>query len=104
MWPPDLREGSRVLLADAGVPGCLLSRIPQGATIDGEGIVRVDIALEGGSIAQVTAHGTDAPVADAGTRIVDMDGNMAWPCLVDMHTHLDKGHIWPRAENPDGTF
>ena len=21
-----------------------------------------------------------------------------------MHTHLDKGHIWPRASNPDGTF
>jgi cytosine deaminase len=21
-----------------------------------------------------------------------------------MHTHLDKGHIWPRAENPDGSF
>ena len=24
--------------------------------------------------------------------------------MVDMHTHLDKGHIWPRAENPDGSF
>jgi cytosine/creatinine deaminase len=21
-----------------------------------------------------------------------------------MHTHLDKGHIWPRTPNPDGTF
>ena len=21
-----------------------------------------------------------------------------------MHTHLDKGHIWPRSPNPDGTF
>ena len=27
-----------------------------------------------------------------------------WPCPVDLHTHLDKGHIWPRQENPDGTF
>jgi cytosine deaminase len=24
--------------------------------------------------------------------------------LVDIHTHLDKGHIWPRRPNPDGTF
>ena len=29
---------------------------------------------------------------------------MVWPCFVDMHTHIDKGHIWPRRPNPDGTF
>jgi cytosine/creatinine deaminase len=39
----------------------------------------------------------------APTRI-DMGGAMALPCFVDMHTHLDKGHIWPRKANPDGTF
>lgn len=39
----------------------------------------------------------------ADTR-VDMKGQMALPALVDMHTHLDKGHIWPRQPNPDGTF
>jgi cytosine deaminase len=26
------------------------------------------------------------------------------PCFVDCHTHLDKGHIWPRSPNPDGSF
>lgn len=35
---------------------------------------------------------------------IDMEGQMALPALVDMHTHLDKGHIWPRTPNPDGTF
>jgi cytosine deaminase len=29
---------------------------------------------------------------------------MVLPCFTDMHTHLDKGHIWPRASNPDGSF
>ncbi len=29
---------------------------------------------------------------------------MVWPGFVDLHTHLDKGQIWPRAENPDGSF
>ena len=29
---------------------------------------------------------------------------MVWPRFVDSHTHLDKGHIWPRRPNPDGTF
>lgn len=35
---------------------------------------------------------------------IDMKGQMALPTFVDMHTHLDKGHIWPRRPNPDGTF
>ena len=26
------------------------------------------------------------------------------PAFVDLHTHLDKGHIWPRKQNPDGTW
>ncbi len=26
------------------------------------------------------------------------------PAFVDIHTHLDKGHIWPRKANPDGTW
>lgn len=40
------------------------------------------------------------------TEIPRIDGKsgLLWPCFVDMHTHLDKGHIWPRSPNPDGTF
>jgi cytosine/creatinine deaminase len=37
-------------------------------------------------------------------RPVDMKGAMVLPCFTDMHTHLDKGQIWPRSPNPDGTF
>ncbi len=33
-----------------------------------------------------------------------MGGAMVLPAFVDMHTHLDKGHIAPRAPNLDGTF
>lgn len=35
---------------------------------------------------------------------VDVRSGLIWPCFIDMHTHLDKGHIWPRSPNPDGTF
>jgi len=34
---------------------------------------------------------------------VDLDHGIVLPRLVDVHTHIDKGHIWPRAQNPDGT-
>ena len=35
---------------------------------------------------------------------VEMSGALVLLAFVDMHTHLDKGHILPRASNPDGTF
>ena len=35
---------------------------------------------------------------------IEMGEAMVLPAFVDCHTHLDKGHILPRAQNPDGTF
>jgi cytosine deaminase len=34
---------------------------------------------------------------------IDLHGGIALPRFVDVHTHIDKGHIWPRCSNPDGT-
>jgi cytosine deaminase len=58
---------------------------------------RADLRIEAGRIAGIAPPGT-------ATDGVDLRGGMVLPCFVDIHTHLDKGHIWPRAPNPDGTF
>jgi cytosine deaminase len=79
----------RPSLVDAALPG------------DGEQVL-VDIAIADGRIAALRLAGEVA--RQAGPTIIDQDGGEVWPGLVDVHTHLDKGHIWPRAENPDGTF
>lgn len=101
-WPVPLPAASHLVLEDAAVPSCLLAGDIAGAVPDREGLARVDIALRDGRIASITAHGAGAATPEvAATRL---DGIQVWPCLVDMHTHLDKGHTWPRAENPDGTF
>jgi cytosine/creatinine deaminase len=71
-------------LTNVTVPACLLGQ-------EGD-LVTTEISIEGGRI------GAPQPVA------VDMGGAMVFPAFVDMHTHLDKGHIWPRSPNPDGTF
>ena len=48
---------------------------------------------------------TDRDIAlQGGGAPIDMKGALAMPAFIDMHTHLDKGHIWPRAANPDGSF
>lgn len=68
---------------------------------DADGLALVDILVSDGRIARVAPAGT-ATTQDI--PVVDLDRGMVLPCFVDVHTHLDKGHIWPRRRNPDGTF
>ncbi len=66
-----------------------------------EALVAVDIKIMKGTIASIMPAGQtdlgDLPKVDLGQGLI-------WPCFIDMHTHLDKGHTWPRCPNPDGTF
>ena len=62
----------------------------------------IRLRVDGGRIAALRPAGEAAPAA--GLTAIDQDGGEVWPGFVDVHTHLDKGHIWPRAENPDGSF
>ena len=79
----DLPAGP-VRLTNLTVPACLVGQ--------GGGLARIDLSIR------------DGRIAEAGGTEVDMGGAMVFPAFVDMHTHLDKGHIWGRAPNPDGTF
>ncbi len=91
-------DAPRYVIADATVPGVLLDA--PGIEPDAEGLTRVDIAVAERrivGIAPAGMFGGDAPR-------IEMRRGMAWPTFVDMHTHLDKGHIWARRPNPDGTF
>jgi cytosine deaminase len=73
-----------VTLTNVTVPACLIGQ-------PGD-LIRTEISVAEGHIAP------PQPIA------VDMEGALVLPAFVDMHTHLDKGHISPRAPNPDGTF
>ncbi len=64
----------------------------------------VDVEIAAGAIAQVIPAGTKSVSSSGDIPVVDLQGGLVWPCFVDMHTHLDKGHIWERSPNPDGTF
>jgi cytosine deaminase len=87
----------RYVIANATLPAVLVEAPP--GTPDDDGLVVADIAVSDGLIERI-----DPPGRQATAATVDLDRGMVWPCFVDMHTHLDKGHIWPRRPNPDGTF
>jgi cytosine/creatinine deaminase len=67
-----------------------------GLTFDSEGWALADVSVSNGKISAITAAG--APTEN------DLGGRIVLPAFVDCHTHLDKGHIWKRSPNPDGSF
>ncbi|MEM9755441.1 MAG: cytosine deaminase [Pseudomonadota bacterium] len=81
-----LPDAQTFQLDNVTVPGCLVG--------DPASLMTRSIGIDRGRIA--------AP-GDMALR-VNMQGAMLFPAFVDMHTHLDKGHIWPRTPNPDGSF
>ena len=87
--------GRRLVLANATVPASVAGEAASGA------LQRVDISISGGVIEAVAPASAGEPAA---AQRHDMDGGLVLPAFVDMHTHLDKGHIWPRKPNPDGTW
>ncbi|MBR0554751.1 cytosine deaminase [Ciceribacter sp. L1K23] len=94
---PHLPKADRFALRNATLPS---------VTVDGfqaptcEGLLSADIVISGGKIEALLPAGS----APADLPSTDLDESMVWPCFVDMHTHLDKGHIWPRSPNPTGDF
>jgi cytosine/creatinine deaminase len=92
--PPD---GDRYVLTNGTVPVVAIATTPGEAV---EGLSRVDISVVDGVVRSIDAAGW----GPHGLPRFDLQGGMVWPCFTDMHTHLDKGHIWERRSNPDGTF
>ncbi|MSQ52139.1 MAG: cytosine deaminase [Betaproteobacteria bacterium] len=89
-------DDDRYRLSEAQVPNSLL---PPDLAIGRES-TRVDIDIAMGRILALTPSG-QSPSA---FPVVALEGRQVWPCFVDVHTHLDKGHTWSRAPNPDGSF
>jgi cytosine deaminase len=83
-------------LTNARVPVCLVADAAQ-LVPDADGLAACSIVIDGARIAAI------GPAVQDGLARVDLDNGIVLPRLVDVHTHIDKGHIWHRAQNPDGT-
>ena len=65
-----------------------------GLAFDADGFALASLEIADGAIAAI------GPVSSAADAI-DGRGGIVFPAFVDCHTHIDKGHIWPRKPNPD---
>jgi len=60
--------------------------------------------VAGGRIRRLDRANGGGTVDGAGPPPIELDGGMVWPVCADLHTHLDKGHIWGRAPNSSGDW
>lgn len=93
-------------LTNVRIPEPLMVRSKQGrnrqwAQPQPNDFLHADIEIVEGAIASIATAGT---LTEYGAPSLDLRGGLVWSCFVDVHTHLDKGHIWERTPNPDGTF
>jgi cytosine/creatinine deaminase len=93
-----------LLIRNARAPGCLLAS--SAGTGGGDGFLQVDITISEGVIRSIEPARTvqQQTARGAESDVIDLDGGIVLPRFVECHTHLDKGHVWPRTPNPDGTF
>ena len=89
----------RYWLKNAHVPASLIES-DQFPTQTREGLCLVDLEIVEGAIARIIPASSEIFSPPS----IDLRRGIVFPCFVDMHAHLDKGHIWERSPNPDGTF
>lgn len=92
-------DSARFWLRHAAIPAGTLPAVAAaalGAPREGY-LYDADILIEDGRITAIEPAGTAGEGMDLQRRIV-------FPTFVDMHTHLDKGHVVARTPNPDGSF
>ena len=90
-------------LKNAHIPACLLENIhllPKSINLTREGLCLLDLEITEGKISQILPANT----TEISSPYLDLAKGIVFPCFVDMHTHLDKGHIWERSPNLEGTF
>ena len=96
----EIPEAKRYWIRQARVPVCFLPDAPK-ADLDRDGATLVDLLIDYERIVAIEPAG-----AAASTELpaIDLEARHVWPTLIDMHAHLDKGHIVARAEIPGASF
>ena len=107
-----MSEASHYWIINARIPNCFIDislherETLLAPTLQRDRLFACHLEINNGRIAQIIANSQDSlvQIPTESLAIVDAKQGMIIPCFVDLHTHLDKGHIWERSPNLDGTF
>lgn len=107
---------SHYWLINIRIPDCLVSKSTfeelsknvsiQNPTLQRDRLLSCHLEINGDKITKVIAN-TEDSLADVDTEsvvIIDGKQGILVTCFADLHTHLDKGHIWERSPNVDGSY
>jgi cytosine deaminase len=96
-------QSNHYWLKNAHVPVALLNQTDPSVAVHPtrEGLTCVHIEIRAGQITQIRS--SDCLIPEQ-IPAIDLQRGIVFPCFVDMHTHLDKGHVWERVPNLNGTF
>ncbi len=97
VWP----EAEAYSVGNVRVPLCMVSDLASPCEPHEDAVGLFDLAIVRGRIARIAPAG--ALAAERGP-LIDLQGRQAWPTLIDVHTHLDRGHTVVRSPNPSGSF
>ena len=106
-----MTEPSHYWITNARIPSCFIDSSlweqfltpPLTPTLQRDRLFPCHLEIRDGKIiAIVTNFQVESQVENL--PVIDAKQGIIIPCFVDMHTHLDKGHMWERNPNLDGTF
>jgi cytosine deaminase len=89
---------SNYWLKNAHIPTCLI-KDNQFISDTRENLCLCDIQIQEEKIIQIIKASNNT-----NTIGIDLQKEIVLPCFVDIHTHLDKGHIFERSPNLQGDF
>jgi cytosine/creatinine deaminase len=93
-----LFERGTYRIVNARVPLELAPQLTKGRVV-GE-LAECELVVEDGTLSSLRPAQNSSPAE--GLPAIDLDHGIVLPRFVDVHTHLDRGHIWPRSPNLDG--
>lgn len=110
-----MTESPHYWIVNTRIPDCFIDSaireqardIPIAPTLQRDRLFPCHLEINQGKITAIIPNAIDSLTSQVPTEslpIIDAKQGIMIPCFVDLHTHLDKGHIWERNPNLDGTF
>ncbi|GFE71718.1 amidohydrolase 3 [Chroococcus sp. FPU101] len=92
-------ENEHYWLKNAHIPRSLVEKTSFGSATQ-EDLCLVDLEIKQGIVNKIIQGNSN----QRDSISIDLQKKIIFPCFIDLHTHLDKSHIWQRSPNPTGTF